>query len=118
MTNGGKLMEKNRTTVKIAGKEYTMSSYDPEDYVQRVASYVDKKMSDLSIATKLPSQQLAVLVAMSIADDMLKAHDENNRLKREIGIAYQENEALQRELASLKNKGANETNDRTSQPGR
>ena len=100
-------MEKSRTTVKIAGKEYTMSSYDPEDYVQRVATYVDKKMNELSIATKLPSQQLAVLVAMSVADDMLKAHDENNRLRREVGMTREENEAFKAELTALKSKGAN-----------
>ena len=29
-------MEKIRTTVRIAGKDYTMSGYDSEDYVHRI----------------------------------------------------------------------------------
>ncbi len=97
-------MEKMRTTVKIAGREYSMTSYDPEEYVQRVAAYVDRKMGELSIATRVPQNQLAVLVALNIADDMLKAHDENNRLKREIGIAREQLEVAKTELAQLKAK--------------
>ena len=77
-------MEKIRTTVRILGKEYNMTSYDPEEYVQRVASYVNRKMSELSLSTRLPYAQLAVLTALNVTDDMLKAHDENNRLKREL----------------------------------
>lgn len=88
------MMEKTRVTVRIAGKDYTMTSYDKEDYIQRVAHYVDRKMQELSLATNLPSTQLAVLTALNICDDMLKAHDENNRLKRELGLTRQELEAI------------------------
>ena len=77
-------MEKIRTTVRVAGKEYTIASYDSEVHVKRVASYVDRKMSELSLATRLPQAQLAVLAAVNIADDMLKAHDEINRLRKEL----------------------------------
>ena len=77
-------MEKIRTTVHIAGKDYTMTSYDPEEHVRRVAAYVDQKMTEFSLATRLPSAQLAVLVSLNIADDMLKAQDELKRVKREL----------------------------------
>lgn len=95
-------MEKIRTTVKIAGKEYAMTSYDSEEYVQRVAAYVDRKLSELSIATRMPSAQLSVLVALNVADDMLKAHDENNRLKREIGLVREQLETTKTELNQIK----------------
>lgn len=75
-------MDKIRTTVRVAGKEYTIASYDSEAHVKRVASYVDRKMNELSLATRLPQAQLAVLAAVNIADDMLKAHDEINRLRK------------------------------------
>lgn len=99
-------MEKIRTIVKIAGKEYTMASYDSEEYMQRVALYVDRKMREISLATNLPSAQLAVLTALNISDDMLKAHDENNRLKRELGITRQQLDVLKSELEQAKRENA------------
>lgn len=87
-------MQKTRTTVKIAGKEYTITSYDDEAYVQRVAAYVDRRMEELNAAAKLPSAQLAVLTAINVTDDMLKAHDEIRRLRAELAEAREELEAL------------------------
>ena len=89
-------MEKIRTTVRVAGREYTLTSYDPEAHVQRVAAYVDRKLSELSAATRLPMAQLAVLAAMNIADDMLKAHDEINRLRRELMETQKQLEAARK----------------------
>ena len=77
-------MEKIRTTVRVAGKDFTIAGYDSEAHVQRVAAYVDRKLSELSMATRLPQAQLSVLAALNIADDMLKAHDEITRLRREL----------------------------------
>ena len=90
-------MQKIRTTVKIAGKDYTITSYDDEAYVQRVATYVDRRMEELNAATKLPSAQLAVLTAMNVTDDMLKAHDEIRRLRQELSEARDQVEALKKE---------------------
>ena len=77
-------MEKIRTTVRIAGKEYTIASYDSEEYVNRVAEWVDRKMSELAMATKLPAAQLAVLAAVNATDDMMKSRDEIRRLEAEL----------------------------------
>ncbi|MBQ2956160.1 MAG: cell division protein ZapA [Clostridia bacterium] len=90
-------MEKIRTTVRIAGKDYTMSGYDSEDYVRRVALHVDRKIRELSMTTRMSSQDVAVLTAVLNADEMLKAQDENTRLRREM-------EALQAEIDRLKDK--------------
>lgn len=77
-------MQKTRTTVRIAGKEYTIASYDSEEYVNRVAAWVDRRMGELSAATKLPAAQLAVLTAVNAADDMMKSRDEIRRLNAEL----------------------------------
>ena len=91
-------MEKIRTTVKIAGREYTISSYDPESHVKRVAEYVDRRMDELATATRLPAAQLAVLTAMNVADDMLKAHDELRKLRAELSQTREQLDALRKEL--------------------
>lgn len=77
-------MEKTRTTVRIAGKEYTITSYDSEEYVNRVAAHVNRKMNELAMATKLPAAQLAVLAAVNATDDMMKSRDEIARLRAEL----------------------------------
>lgn len=77
-------MQKIRTKVRIAGKEYTIASYDSEEYVNRVAQYVDRKMNELNLATRLPAAQLAVLTAVNATDDMMKSRDEIRRLRIEL----------------------------------
>ena len=84
-------MQKNRTTVRIAGRDYTIAGYDSAEYVNRVAAHVDRSMSELGAATKLPAAQLAVLAAVNATDDMLKSRDEIRRLRQQI-------EALQAQL--------------------
>ena len=90
-------MQKIRTTVRIAGKEYTIASYDSEEYVSRVANYVDRKMSELALATRLPTAQLAVLAAVNATDDMMKSREEIRRLRMELDQLRTEMEALRTE---------------------
>ena len=91
------MQNKIKTTVHIAGREYAISSYDSEEYVQGVAGWVDRRMRELHQATRLPGGQLAVLTAVNAADDMMKSREEIRRLKREL-------EAARTEIARLKNK--------------
>ena len=77
-------MQKIRTTVRIAGKESPIASTDSEAYVNRVASWVDRRMNELAAATRLPAAQLAVLTAVNAADDMMKSRDEIRRLEAEL----------------------------------
>lgn len=87
-------MEKIRTTVRIAGKEFSISSYDSEQYVKDVAANVDRKMQELYQATRLPGGQLAVLTAINATDDMMKSREEIRRLKQELNRAKDEIERL------------------------
>lgn len=77
-------MERIKTTVRIAGKDYTIIGTDPQDHVHRVAVYVDRKMLELAAAASLTGNMAAVLAAMNIADELLKAQDENTRLRSEL----------------------------------
>lgn len=77
-------MQKIRTTVKIAGKDYNIAGYDSEEHVQRVAAHVDRTMSELALTTHLPPAQLAVLAAINATDDMMKSREEIRRLRRQV----------------------------------
>ena len=80
-------MEKIKCTVHIAGKEFSIATFDSEEHVQEVAAWVDRKMKELYQATKLPGGQLAVLAAMNAADDMMQSREEIRRLRAELADA-------------------------------
>lgn len=88
-------MQKIRTTVHIAGKDYAITTYDSEEHVMNVAAWVDRRMHELHQATKLPGGQMAVLTAINAADDMMKSREEIRRLKQELAEAQREIERLQ-----------------------
>ena len=89
-------MAKIKTTVRVAGREYTLVGEDSEEQIRRVAIYVDRKMTELAMASRLDAQTVAVLTAMNIADDLIKAQDENTHLRRELL-------SMQEKLASIRN---------------
>lgn len=77
-------MEKQKTVVRVGGKEYALVSADSPEYMNRVAAYVDRKLEETSMATRLPTNMVAVLVSLNMADELMKSQDENARLRREI----------------------------------
>ena len=77
-------MEKQKITVSVAGKNYTLISNDPPEFVRRVAAFVDRKLSETAAVTNLPSGQAAVLTCFNLAEDLLKAQDENAMLRRQV----------------------------------
>ena len=80
-------MEKRKMTVTVAGRPYTLVSADPPEHVKRVAAYVDRQLSDTAAATNLPSGQAAVLTCFRMAEELLRAQDENRMLQRRLEAA-------------------------------
>lgn len=61
----------NRVKVEIYGQTYTLSGDLDENYVQKLARYVDEKMNAVAEAThNVDSVRVAVLAAMAIADEL------------------------------------------------
>jgi len=57
--------------VQIFGQTYTIRGDLDERYVQRLAAYVDGKMSAIADATAtVDTQKVAVLAALAIADEL------------------------------------------------
>ena len=75
-------MEKQKITVSVAGKSYTLISSDPPEYVKRIADYVDRKLRETAAVTNLPSAQTAVLTCFNLAEELIRAQDENRQLRR------------------------------------
>ena len=77
-------MDKQKITVRVAGKEYTLVSSDSPEHLGRVAAYVDRCITETAFATRMNKENVAVLVSLNIADELMKAHDDNARLRREL----------------------------------
>ena len=76
-------MEKQKITVRVAGKNYTLVSSDSPEFMRRVAMFVDRKLSETEAVTNLPSGQATVLTCFNLAEELLKAQDENTLLRRQ-----------------------------------
>ena len=77
-------MDKQKTTVRVAGKEYPLVSSDSPEHLYRVATYVDRRITETAFATRMNKESVAVLVSLNMADELMKAQDENARLRREL----------------------------------
>ena len=86
-------MEKQKITVTVAGKPYTLVSADPPEHIRRVAAYVDRTLNETASVTNLPSGQTAVLACFRIAEELLRAQDENRMLRRQMEQMTKENGA-------------------------
>lgn len=76
---------KTRTTVKIRGREYVMKGSEPEEYIHKVAIYVDRKMEEIeAVNPYLSTTMIAVLTALNIADELLKEREQVDALRKEI----------------------------------
>ena len=87
-------MDKQKITVSVAGKNYTLVSSDPPEFVRRVAAFVDRKLNETAAVTNLPSGQAAVLTCFNLAEELLKAQDENTVLRRQMDLLGSVNKAM------------------------
>ena len=81
------MSEKTTTEVVIGGKICTLSGYEEKDYLQKVAAYIDGKISELDemqSARLLPAAMKSILIHINLADDYFKAKDQIEQLEQDI----------------------------------
>jgi cell division protein ZapA len=79
------MAEKKKVTVKIKAKEYVVNCVEEEEYVQKIAYYVDRKLSQIETANPfLSSDAKAILTSVNITDELLKAIEVIEKLKKRI----------------------------------
>ncbi|NFJ83817.1 cell division protein ZapA [Clostridium botulinum] len=75
----------NIITVKINGVEYNLKGEEQEDYLHKVARYVDKKIADiLENNPKLSTSSASILTAINAIDEGLKKEEQIENLQLEI----------------------------------
>ena len=92
------MSSKTDTEVIIGGKVFTLCGYESEEYLQKVASYINNKLAEYnkvdSFRRQSPDTQ-GVLLQLNIADDYFKA-------KKQISILEEELQSKEKELYDLK----------------
>lgn len=74
---------KNKIEVLIGGKVYTIVGDESEEYMQRIALYIDKKMDEVNKAESskaLSTNMVTILTSINVADDLFKTNEECNKL--------------------------------------
>ncbi|MBO6015327.1 MAG: cell division protein ZapA [Lachnospiraceae bacterium] len=94
---------KTDTEVIIGGKVFTLSGYESEEYLQKVALYINSKIQEYSKIDAFRRQSLdtqSVLMQLNIADDLFKAKKQIENLQEEISAKEREIYELKHELIS------------------
>lgn len=89
---------KNDTEVIIGGKVLRLSGYESEEYLQKVAAYINSKITEYSRVEsfhKAPVETQNILLQLNVADDYFKA-------KKQISLLEEEIQTKEKELYDLK----------------
>ena len=94
---------KNSAEVIIGGKVYTLSGYEGEEYLQRVATYINNKINEFDAMEefrRFPPDMKATLLELNFADDYFKAKSQIEKLEQDIELKDKEIYDLKHDLIS------------------
>ena len=92
------MASKTDTEVLIGGKVFTLSGYESEEYLQKVASYINNKIAEYNKIDGFKRQPIDtqnVLLQLNIADDYFKS-------KKQIELMEEQLSEKEKELYDLK----------------
>lgn len=96
---------KNTAQVIIGGKIITLGGYESEEYFQKVASYMNNKIAELSEVpgySRQPMETKHTLLSLNITDDYFKVKKQAENYEQDLQQKDQEMYDLKHELISLR----------------
>ena len=81
------MSSKTDIQVVIGGKVYTLSGYEGEEYLQKIALYINNKMAELTDTPnyrRLNSDMQKILLELNMADDYYKAKSQIELMEQEM----------------------------------
>lgn len=107
------MSSKNNTEVIIDGKIFTLSGYESEEYLQKVAAYINNKIAEFKKDEAYKRQNIDVqkaLLDLNIADDYFKVKKQADSLETELEIKDKQLYEIKHELIAAQIQ--NETGDK------
>lgn len=92
----------NRVTMTICGDEYTLVADEQAEYMEKVGRLVDEKMSQLMEQARVGRSDAAVLAAVNLADELFKAQEASENLRRQLKTYLDEATQAKAEASELK----------------
>ena len=92
----------NRVTMSICGEDYTLVAEETSAYMEKIGSMVDKKMQELMTEAHVSRNDAAVLAAVNLADELCKAQEGTENLRRQLKSYLDEANAAKNEVSDLK----------------
>lgn len=108
------MISEKSARVLIGGKVYTLSGYEEEEYLQKLANYINSKLDEFNAIDgykRIPAETKATLLELNVADDYFKAKSHIETLESDLEIREKEIYELKHDLISAQLK--NETSDET-----
>jgi cell division protein ZapA (FtsZ GTPase activity inhibitor) len=76
---------KRKVEVTLLGQGFTLKSEKDEAYLHQVATYVNRKLDELKHQTRTKEpQQLALLVALNIADELFQSEERSGKARKDL----------------------------------
>ncbi|OUN21763.1 cell division protein ZapA [Pseudoflavonifractor sp. An85] len=92
----------NRVTVNVAGHSYVLLAEEGEDYVRRVADFVNEQLRQTQEGAEISQLDCALLTCLNIADQYAKDKVSSANLRQQLKDLLEENAQLKLELHQAK----------------
>ncbi|MBO4853664.1 MAG: cell division protein ZapA [Oscillospiraceae bacterium] len=92
----------NRVTMSICGEDYTLVAEESPSYMERVGKLVDSRLREVLSSASVSRTDAAILAAINIADELLKAQENAENLRRQIKTYVDEAAQAKNEVSELK----------------
>ncbi len=92
----------NRVTMNICGEDYTLVAEENAAYMEKIGTMVDEKMRGLMDEARVSRNDAAVLAAVNLADELCKAQEGTENLRRQLKSYLDEASAAKNEVSELK----------------
>ncbi len=101
------MASKNKIQVLIGGKIYTLSGFEGEDYLQKVAAYLNNKINEVKDAAgydRMSSDMRGLLLELNVADDYFKLKKQADQISDQVAERDKELYDIKHELINAQMK--------------
>ena len=95
---------KNTVEVLIGGKIIHLTGYESEEYLQKVASYLNHKLGELSELkgfNRMPAETKSLLLSLNVCDDYYKAKKQAEVYEEDLQTKDKEIYELKHQIVDL-----------------